>query len=136
MSTTTPLTADQLLRTPDDGYRYELIRGELRRMSLRGWVEGAIGGCLGGWIGRHAEDQQLGQVFLAGTGFLLAEDPDTVRAPAIAFIHKDHFPAQFPKEAFWPGAPDLAVEMISPDDKPAEVAEKARAWLAAGTQMV
>src|SRR5208283_3813728 len=70
------------------------------------------------------------------TGFLLGRGPDTVRAPDIAFIHRDHLPPKVPEDAFWPGAPDLAVEVVSPNETYREVDEKARAWLAAGAQLV
>jgi Uma2 family endonuclease len=121
---------------PDDGYRYELVAGELRKRVPAGWRHGATGGQLQGWPARHIQERRLGRVFLADTGFLLARDPDTVRAPDIAFIHKDHLPATEPEEAFWPGAPDLAVEVVSPGDTLGEIDEKVKAWLDAGAMMV
>jgi len=136
MTTTAPVTADQLLRMPDDGYRYELVAGELRRMTPAGWKHGAVSGRLHVWLGHHIQQQELGRIFGAEPGFLLARDPDTVRAPDIAFIHKDHLPGVDPEEAFWPGPPDLAVEVLSPQDTVAEVDDKVRAWLDAGVQMV
>ena len=57
-------------------------------------------------------------------------------APDIAFIHKDHLPATEPEEAFWPGPPDLAVEVVSPGDTLGEVDEKVKAWLDASAAMV
>ena len=136
MSTTTHVTADQLLQMPDDGNRYELVAGELRKMVPASWKHGSIGGELHGCLARHIQQQKLGKIFCAETGFLLARDPDTVRAPDFAFIHKDHLPAVDPTEAFWPGAPDLAVEVVSPGDTLGEVDEKVKAWLDAGTKMV
>lgn len=136
MSTTTPVTADQLLRMPDDGYRYELVAGELRKMVPAGWRHGATGGRLQGWLARHVQEQELGRIFLADTGFLLARDPDTVRAPDIAFIRQDHLPAREPEEAFWPGAPDLVVEVVSPGDTLGEVDDKVKMWLDSGAAMV
>jgi len=136
MSTTTPVTAEQLYWMPDDGLRYELVEGELRKMSPSGWKHGAVVGLLHGWLAQHIEENQLGMIFGAETGFLLTRDPDTVRAPDIAFIQLAHLPADDPPEAFWPGPPDLAVEVLSPGDRPAEVAEKVAAWLAAGTMGV
>jgi Uma2 family endonuclease len=67
---------------------------------------------------------------------MISRDPDTVRAPDFAFIHKDRLPAVDPEEAFWPGAPDLAVEVLSPADTVAEVDDKVKAWLTAGALMV
>ena len=136
MSTTTPVTADQVLRMPDDGHRYELVAGELRKMTPAGWEHGVVGGRLRSLLGRHVLEHELGEVFLAETGFLLARDPDTVRAPDIAFIHKDRLPASLPEESFWPGPPDLAVEVVSPRDTTGEVDDKVRAWLDAGAKMV
>jgi len=72
----------------------------------------------------------------AGTGFLLNRNPDTVRAPDFAFIAKKNLPATDPQEAFWPGAPDLAVEVLSPGDTMGEVDEKIEEWLSAGCTAV
>jgi len=136
MSTITRVTADQLFAMPDDGYRYELIAGELRKMTPAGWKHGAVGGRLQGSLAQHVENRGLGRLFLAETGFLIGREPDTVRAPDIAFVHKDHLPAEDPEEAFWPGAPDLAVEVVSPSDTFSELDEKVKAWLDAGSLMV
>jgi len=131
-----PVTAEQLLKIPDDGYRYELVAGELRRTPLRGRRHGLVGGRLLGLLGSRAVEERLGRVFAAGTGFVLARDPDTVRSPDIAFIRNDHLPASEPEETFWPGAPDLAVEVVSPGDTFHDLDEKVNAWLAAGAAMV
>jgi Uma2 family endonuclease len=136
MSTSTHVTADQLLRMPDDGHRYELVAGELRKMTPAGWRHGAVGGNLHSLLGRHVLQHGLGQLFFAETGFLLARDPDTVRAPDIGFIRKDRLAGEPPEEAFWPGAPDLAVEVVSPSDTTGEVDEKVGSWLEAGAKMV
>ncbi|MEN6495510.1 MAG: Uma2 family endonuclease [Thermoguttaceae bacterium] len=136
MSTITPVTAEQLLRMPDDGFRYELVAGELKKMTPSGWVHGAVGGRLHVLLGQQVLEHRLGEIFFAETGFLLSRDPDTVRAPDIAFIRKDHLPASPPQEAFWPGAPDLAVEVASPGDMVREIDDKVKAWLHAGAMAV
>ncbi len=136
MSITSPVTADQLLRMPDDGYRYELVAGELRKMTPAGWRHAIVAGKLHSRLGQHVERECLGEILGAEPGFLTARDPDTVRAPDIAFIHKDRFPAKEPDEAFWPGTPDLAVEVVSPGDTVGEVDDKVRMWLDAGAGMV
>jgi Uma2 family endonuclease len=130
------MTAEQLLRMPDDGFRYELIAGELKKMSPSGWRHSSIAGQLHTRLGQHVEQHDLGRVFGAEPGFILARDPDTVRAPDIAFVRREHLPAAPPEDAFWPGAPDLAVEVVSPGDTLREVDEKVEAWLAAGAAMV
>ena len=136
MSTTTRMTAEELLRMQDDGCRYELVAGELRKMVPAGWKHGDVGGRLHSLLGHYVVEQELGKIFFAETGFLLARDPDTVRAPDIAFVHKDHLPTPEPEEAFWPGAPDLAVEVVSPGDTLGEIDEKVKAWLDAGAMTV
>ena len=137
MSTaTTLITAEQLLQMPRDGYRYELVAGELKKMIPASWKHGAVEGFLHGLLAQHVREQALGVVFGGETGFLLARDPDTVRAPDIAFIHKDHLPSPLPEEAYWPGAPDLAVEVVSPSDTMNEIDGKVKTWLEAGAAMV
>lgn len=136
MSATTPVTAEQLLRMPNDGFRYELVAGELKKMPPSDWRHGAVGGQLHSLLGLRILRDRAGRIFLAKTGFLLSRDPDTVRAPDIAFIRKDHLPASPPREAFWPGAPDLAVEVASPGDTVREIDDKVKAWLDAGAMAV
>jgi len=136
MSTTTRVTAEQLLSMPDDGCRYELVAGELRKMTPASWRHGTVAGYLHILLGAHVSERSLGRVLSAETGFLIARDPDTVRAPDIAFIRKERLEGDLPEEAFWPGAPDLAVEVVSPGDRTGEVDEKVRSWLDAGAGMV
>ncbi len=136
MSTSTRVTAEQLLGVPDDGHRYELVAGELIKMVPAGWRHGAIAGWLHGRLAHHIEQQDLGRCFSAETGFLIGRNPDTVRAPDFAFIHKDHLPAVDPEEPFWPGAPDLAVEVLSPNDSVSQIDEKVKAWLDSGASTV
>ena len=136
MSTTTRMTAEQLARMPDDGCRSELVSGELRKMAPAGWRHGKVVGRLHTLLGQHVEQHGLGTIFGAETGFLLERDPDTVRAPDIAFLSSERQPAEEPPEAFWPGPPDLAVEVVSPRDTTGEVDEKVKAWLRAGARLV
>jgi Uma2 family endonuclease len=75
-------------------------------------------------------------VFAAGTGFKVASDPDTVRAPDLAFIRRKRIPEAGLPRGLWPGDPDLAVEVIFPGDTYTEVEEKVNDWLDAGTRMV
>jgi Uma2 family endonuclease len=105
-------------------------------MSPGSWRHGAIISNVHGRIESYVRRRKFGRLFGAETGFLIERNPDTVRAPDLAFIHKDHLPSTDPDDAFWPGAPDLAVEVISPGDSRSEVAETIEAWLAAGCLMV
>lgn len=130
------MTADDLLKLPDDGFVYELVRGESRRMSPAGYRHGRIVINITLSLGQHVRDQQLGDVFAAETGFKLASNPDTVRAPDLAFVRRERMALIGDAEGYWPGAPDLAVEVISPGDLYADVEEKVIEYLNAGTGMV
>lgn len=130
------VTADELLHMPDDDFRYELVRGELRRMNPAGNVHGRVVMSFAWRLARHVEENRLGTVYAAETGFRLSSDPDTVRAPDVAFVSRDRVEAIGDIEGFWPEAPDLAVEVISPGDSYADVEEKVFDWLDAGTKMV
>ena len=134
--TRTLMTADELLRMPDDGYRYELVKGELRSMAPAGSEHGQIALQFGFQLLQYIKANHLGVVFAAETGFKIATDPDTVRAPDAAFVRRDRIPETGLPKGYWPGAPDLAVEVISPGDIYGEVEEKVNEWLDAGTRMV
>ncbi|MHC4548644.1 MAG: Uma2 family endonuclease [Planctomycetota bacterium] len=126
-------TAEELLRAHDLG-RCELIRGELRMMIPPSYQHGRITMRLTGPILNHVDAHGLGTVVAAETGFLLGRDPDTVRAPDLAFVRASRGPG--PPRGYFPGAPDLAVEVLSPDDRPGYVREKVAEWLEAGTRAV
>ncbi|MFP4440531.1 MAG: Uma2 family endonuclease [Chloroflexaceae bacterium] len=131
-----PKTADELLQMPDDGFRYELVRGELRRMSPSGFQHGRLTMNIATPLDQYVRTQGLGVVCAAETGFLLATDPDTVRAADVAFIQQARIDPQAEPEGYWHGAPDLAVEVVSPHDLYTEVDAKVTDWLDAGTRMV
>jgi Uma2 family endonuclease len=137
MSTTPTLaTAEELFMMPDDGFRYELVRGEVRRMPPAGSEHGAVIMNMGTPLHEFVKAHSLGVVFGAETGFKIASDPDTVRAPDLAFVRRERIPKEGIPRGFWPGAPDLAVEVVSPGDTYTEVEEKVNDWLNAGTRMV
>jgi Uma2 family endonuclease len=137
MSTTIHLvTADDLLRMPDDGFRYELVRGELRKMCPAGNEHGRVAMKFSWRLAQHVEANDLGEVYAAETGFLISSEPDTVRAPDVSFVRKERIPEVGRTKGYSKGAPDLAVEVVSPGDTHAEVEEKAIDWLMAGTAMV
>ena len=126
------VTADQLWRMPDDGKRRELVRGELRVMTPAGADHGRVAMTVGMLLAGHVRQHGIGVAFAAETGFVLAHDPDTVRAPDAAFVSASRAGAVGRTTRFWPGAPDFAAEVVSPDDRFSEVEEKALMWLHAG----
>ena len=132
-STTRPMTADELLRLPRGKARYELVKGELITMSPAGEEHGAVIMNLAVPLGHHIKTNDLGVIYGAETGFKLSNNPDTVRAPDIAFVSRHRIERVGIKKGFREGAPDLAVEVLSPGDSFDEVYEKVEEWLAAGT---
>ena len=136
MSTSIEMTAEELLAMPRDGKRCELVEGELRVMSPAGNEHGAITVRLTWRLAKYIEQNHLGTVFAAETGFIVGRSPDTVRAPNIAFVSQTRLDATGDVEGYWPGAPDLAVEVTSPSDSFSEVEAKAPCWLAAGATLV
>ncbi len=128
------VTADELERMPEHDYRYELVRGRLVLMSPVAPRHGDVTGAIFGLLWNHVRSNGLGRVWTE-VGFRLASDPDTVRAPDVAFVRRERLP---PKNArgFYQGAPDLAIEVLSPDDTPAEVREKIADYFGAGTPVV
>lgn len=121
---------------PDDGVRHELVLGELRTLTKPGFEHGRVAANVGILLGVHARQTGSGVTVAAETGFLLARAPDTVRAPDAAFISKRRAEQVGRTVKYWPGAPDLAVEVISPNDTFHEVQDKALEWLTAGATAV
>jgi Uma2 family endonuclease len=129
------MTADELQRASFPDKRLELIRGVLVVREPAGGRHGRLAAALARLIGTHVHDRDLGVVYGAETGFTLRREPDTVRAPDVAFIRRDRVPAPEPV-GFLPFAPDLAVEVLSPGDTPGETLAKVADWLDAGTRLI
>lgn len=127
-------TADQLLRASGLG-RCELVAGDLRMMSPAGFRHGVVTARIAAAMASHVEARGLGTVLAAETGFVIAQDPDTVRAPDVAFVRAERLTAGMPT-GFFVGPPDLAVEVLSPNDRPGDTAARIDDWMRAGTQQV
>lgn len=128
-------TADDLLNLPVDGFRYELVEGDLHKMPPPGRRHARIIAKLIAALEQYLSEQRLGEVY-ADFGYLLAENPDTVLAPDVSFLRQERLAEADPDRPYWVGAPDLAVEVVSPGDRYSEVNEKVGRWLAAGTLLV
>jgi Uma2 family endonuclease len=130
------MTADELLRLPDDGWRYGLVAGELRRMAPAGGEHGYVAGQAFYTLKSFLEAQgRGGALFAAETGFRIRSNPDTVRAPNVAFVGPERLDRA--RVRGYPDlAPDLVVEVVSPGDKASEVREKVAEWLGAGARLV
>ena len=129
------MTADELLRLPEDHMRHELVRGVLRTMPLRTWEEGVPANNARHSLYDYVEAHQLGAV-VGGVGFILETGPDTVRAADAVFLRQERVPRGEAAIGYVRGAPDLAVEVVSHNDLYQDVHEKIDQWLHHGTRMV
>ena len=114
---------------------WELVEGRFVFMSPAGARHGRVVARLTRALGDFVEARQLGVVLAGDVGFVLRRSPDTVRAPDIAFLTAARVPARLPAE-FMTGAPDLAVEVLSPGDRWPAVDKKAQEFIAAGSTAV
>ena len=128
-------TAEDLWLMPSNGSRRELVRGVVREMPPAGGEHGEIAGDLLVALGAHVKSHRLGRVVAAETGFVIAHDPDTVRAPDCAFLSNARAPDRLSKR-YVEATPDLVVEVVSPDDRAEEVSDKVDQWLRAGVSLV
>ena len=136
------MTAEQLLTYDARGMRTELVRGRLVVREPAGYQHGHIASRvlvrIGIFLARdqaeRSAEHPLGDVLAAETGFTIERQPDTVRAPDVAFVSWDRRPVD--RSGFADLAPDLAVEVLSPTDRPGLVLGKVADWLNAGTALV
>jgi Uma2 family endonuclease len=128
------LTAEDLWELSRDGKRRELVRGAIIEKAPMGDIHGAITAWLTYLIVDYVETHATGEVTGAETGFRLSTDPDTVRAPDVAVIRKERLTPMTGK--YYPLAPDLAVEVVSPGDTAGDIHEKVRDFLQAGTRLL
>lgn len=117
--------------------RLELLDGELKIMPPSGLEHGENAGDMFGFIWTFVRQHKLGRVTAAETGYVLHRNPsgrDTVLAPDVGFIAAGRVEGRIEKYA--PVAPDLAVEVVSPNDSSDEVQDKVTKYLKYGTQLV
>ncbi|MGH7680251.1 MAG: Uma2 family endonuclease [Gemmatimonadaceae bacterium] len=129
------MTADDLLTVDLPGKSTELVRGKLIVREPPSTYHGRVQGTLHILVGSFVRAHQLGAVFGQDTGFKIGSDPDTVRAPDLAFVRRDRL-AQIASRGYAALAPDFVAEILSPDDRPGEVLTKVGEWLEAGVALV
>jgi Uma2 family endonuclease len=127
------MTAEELERLPDDGWRYELVRGELRKMSPSGARHGSVAAQIIASLGTYVKQHRAGVVYASETGFKISREPDTVRAPDAAFVVAGRV---VDAAGFFDGPPDIAIEVTSPSDRYSEIEEKTLDWLRSGVTAV
>ncbi len=130
------ITAESLSQKPPKERRGELVRGEFVAMSPAGFIHGRIALKIGTYINMFVINNQLGEAYAAETGFILTRDPDTVRAPDVAFVTAERVAQHTVVQGFFQGAPDLAVEVISPTETINDIEDKLIDYLEAGTRLV
>lgn len=130
------MTARELEQLSLEASRGELVQGEFIPMSPAGFVHGEIAGNVFGILWSFVRKNRLGVLYAAETGFILQQNPDTVRAPDVAFVTHERAAQQKRKTGYFQGAPDLAVEVISPSEILDDVENKLIDYLEAGTKVV
>ena len=129
------VTAEELLRLSHPGKRVELVRGEVVVREPPAAWHGGISNNVAFRLTAFVREHEVGAVFGQDTGFQIAADPDTVRAPDVAFVGAERV-GEIPRRGYPRLAPDLVVEVLSPDDRPGEVLAKIGEWLDAGVRLV
>jgi Uma2 family endonuclease len=129
------LTADEFLRHPAANRPSELVRGEVREMTPAGGAHGVIAAAVFRALDRFVEENHLGICFSDNTGFALAGVENTVRSPDAAFVRADRLPAAGIGSGWMTVAPDLVVEIVSPNETDSELEEKLRDYRVAGTML-
>lgn len=131
------ITAEEFAARPDDGIPTELIRGRITRMNLPKPLHGLV--CfkaalkIGGFVDQH----KLGWVFSNDSGVITERDPDSVRGPDLAFCSYERLPkTSRPQREYLDVAPELVVEVRSPDDRWPALQAKVAEYLAAGVLAV
>ena len=132
MAQKTLLTAEQFYRdySGREG-RYELVRGEVVEMTPPGWEHGWIVSNIVRVLSTFVREHDLGRVVVE-SGYRLERRPDTVRGPDVSFVRKERLSKA--GKGFFPGAPDLAVEVVSPSDTASMLAGKVRDYQRAGVE--
>lgn len=138
MATKTRLTAQDLWRLGEGDVRRELVDGEVIETTPVGGVHGQVALRVATGLDGYVKHHGGGVVLVGDVGFMLnlPNDPDRVRAPDIAFIVSSRLPEGRVPQGFLTGAPDLAVEVLSPSDNPVDVQQKVRDYLDAGARLV
>lgn len=137
MSVKQLVTAEELWNHPDvPGKRLELVNGEVVEMPGAGELHMAIVILLYKLLDRFAEQHDLGIVRPDGLAYVLRRSPDQVRIPDVSFVAWDAVPDGEISEGFWEGAPTLAVEVVSPNDRADDIHDRVQDYLEAGSSQV
>jgi Uma2 family endonuclease len=132
-----PWKIEDLEGLADHENSYDLVHGDLYMMTPASPVHGRYITRLVAALHPYVEENNLGEIYTAESGFILQPEPDlTVRAPDVAFVRKDRIPPADQQQGFWPLAPDLVIEIISPSESAESIQEKVQDYLTAGTRLI
>jgi Uma2 family endonuclease len=132
---TKPLTAEEFWALPEGEGKRELVRGEVVEWMPVGGVHGDVVTELLTRLRTWAKQGQHGYV-ATEAGYLVQRNLDGVRAADISYVRQNRIPESGVPEGFWNLAPDLAVEVVSPNETAEEIQDKVFDYLAAGTLQV
>jgi len=130
------MTLEEAKQINPDEQPGELVRGVFVPMSRPTVRHGFVTAKVVFVLMRYLEQNPIGQVVCNDAGFVLEQQPDTLRGPDVGVILKERIPAEGLPDDWWEGAPDLAVEIVSRTQTAHDLARKALEYLQAGTKMV
>ncbi len=130
------ITAEEFAALHRDDLRMELIKGEIVTMPAAFTDHGYTASQLHIIVGHFIKQQKLGKTFTAETGFLIARNPDTVRAPDFAFIQASRATPMAVTSSWGQVMPDLVAEVVSSSDRANEIEQKVQMWLGVGVRLV
>lgn len=131
-----PMSLDEYYAYHPDDRRYELQAGFVLAEPHPGVEHGRVCTRLASLLDGFVRPRSLGFVFTGETGYLLSHEPPTVLIPDVGFVSFERGRAHLRSSSPFPGAPDLAVEVLSPSNRPAEMHGKVADYLAAGCRLV
>lgn len=130
-------TAEELWALPEEpGVRHELVDGELVKVPGAGALHNLIAALVFELLREFVHARDLGLACTDGVGYILGRAPDRVRIPDASFMSWERVSDEGVPEGFWPLAPDLAVEVVSPNDRADDVHDKVSEYLDAGARLV
>jgi len=138
MATRARMTANDLWALGESDLRSELIDGQVVEMPPPGALHGRVTSRVHFRLAEHVTRHGDGEVLVGDVGFVLRlpTDPERVRGPDLAFISSSRLPEGGLPEGYLEGAPDLAVEVLSPSDNPVDIQQKVRDFLETGARLV
>ena len=134
------ITEDDLIRLDSQGKFYEVVNGELVQMSPVGYEHSELVFSGAKLLDTFVRTHKLGYIHPDNLIYVLARNEEggvqVVRVPDISFIRRGRFPKNFDRKRGFPGAPDLAIEIVSPSESESKTLAKVRDYLRYGSEQV